>query len=104
MTGIRALVQRPRRKMHLAAFDAELRCWVTFCDLYVAADEQTAVHRWSGDWSRGVTRRLVDELRRVTRQAAKPGVCAHCTRLLMLMQLLQHDRAHGHGHEYGVAA
>lgn len=68
----RALVQRPRRKIHLASIAAGDPEWLTFCDLFVTADGATF---WIGD-ADTVAEEREEEL------------CAHCHRLLMLAQLI----------------
>lgn len=102
VTGIRALVQRPRRKMHLAQLDVEVGAWATFCDLFVAADERTEVWRW--DAVGGVSQRVVNELRRLVAQRPAGSMCAHCRRMQLVLELTQHDRLRGVLAEYGRAA
>lgn len=102
MSGVRALVQRPRRKMHLAALDVELGCWFTFCDRAIVADAETAVHRF--DAIGGATRRLVTQLRGIVASRPAGSLCAHCSRFVMLIALLEADQAHGVLAEYRRAA
>lgn len=100
MTGVRALVQRPARKMHLAVQSADLS-WTTFCDLQVA-DEGTT--RYLLDTVGGVRPALVKQQRGAIALAARPGLCAHCRRFTMLVELLQQDAAYGVAHEYRLTA
>lgn len=102
MTGRRALIRRPRRKMHLAHYEPLEGVWVTWCDLLVADDEQTAVHEYTA--VHGVRSRLVKELQGIVRDHSGGHLCAHCRRFLLLIELLQHDRSHGVAYEYGRAA
>jgi len=68
----RALVQRPRRKIHLASIAAGDSVWLTFCDLIVAADGATF---WIDD-----AEQIADE---------RPSdVCAHCHRMILISTLI----------------
>lgn len=73
----RALVQRPRRKIHLASIGAGEAEWLTFCDLVVPA---AGASFWTADAVQIADERAAD-------------VCAHCHRLLLLSALLTAEHA-----------
>lgn len=105
MTGVRALVQRPGRKMHLATFDLPAGVWLPFCPTpAIANDERTVVWRFGKAIGDGVNPRLVGELRGIVSERPAGDVCRHCERFLLLIQLLEQDRAHGIAHEYRLTA
>lgn len=68
----RALVQRPRRKMHLASIAAGDTEWLTYCDLIVQAP---GANFWVED-----SEQIADE--------RPEQVCAHCARFILLTRLL----------------
>ena len=66
------MVQRPRRKMHLASRH-DAGAWVTVCDRYVAADAAVTP--------------LEDQ---ATVTAHADQVCVHCHRLLLMAAAVAH--------------
>jgi hypothetical protein len=68
----RALVQRPRRKAHLASIAAGETVWLAFCDRDIEADGALF---WIDDAEEHADQHP-DE------------VCAHCTRFILLTRLL----------------
>lgn len=101
MTGTRALVQRPHRKMHLAVLAPDAASWTTFCDLTVAAD---GAEVWLYDAVGGATGHLVSQLHGIIAERPAGALCAHCRRFVLLISLLRHDALHGPAYEYGLTA
>lgn len=67
-----ALVQRKRRRMHVASISNGDRNWITICDLDVAADSAAF---WSWDAEQAVEEHA-DQL------------CAHCHRMILMAAYL----------------
>jgi hypothetical protein len=83
--SIRVLVQRPHRKLHLATVDGPGFA-VSYCDRIIDLDGAD-VDTYSP--AGGATKRLVEELKALVGQR---DICAHCSRFVMLIALLESDR------------
>lgn len=83
--SIRVLIQRPRRKLHLATIDGPGFA-VSYCDRVIDLDGADVLTYTAAG---GATKRLVSELRDLMQDRA---TCAHCARMVMLIALLEQDR------------